>query len=55
MGTVSARIGLGFSRPHSLPLAGAITERYVRAAEVVVAGIIERTEEQLFGPVEEVA
>jgi integrase len=33
----------------------AITERYVHAAEVVVAGIIERTEERLLGPVEEVA
>jgi hypothetical protein len=33
----------------------AITERYVHAGEVVVAGIIERTEERLFGPVKEVA
>jgi integrase len=33
----------------------AITERYVHAAEIVVAGIIERTEDRLFGPIEEVA
>jgi hypothetical protein len=28
----------------------ATTQRYIHAAEVVVAGVVERTEERLFGP-----